>query len=57
MSGPPVAVVHVFAPDLAIELIERVVMCCHIPRGLFAVRMYHRGLRGTDLLFTVDGSG
>jgi hypothetical protein len=36
-------VVHVLAPDLAIELIERVVMCCHIPWGLFAVWMYHRG--------------
>ncbi len=42
VAGPPVAVVHVLAPDLAIELIERIVMCCHIPRGLFAVRMYHR---------------
>ncbi len=45
VAGLPIAVVQVLAPDLAIELIECVVMCCHILRGLFAVRMYHLGLQ------------
>jgi hypothetical protein len=48
VAGPPVAVVDVLAPDLAIELIARVVMCCHTPWSLFAVWMYHRGLRGAS---------
>ncbi len=56
VAGPPVAVVHVLAPDLAIKPIERVIMCCHVPRGLFPVRMYHRGLSRTDMLVIVDGS-
>ena len=48
VAGPSVVVVHVLTPDLAIELIERVVMCCHIPRGLFAGVDRSSGLRGAS---------